>query len=99
MIPPPFESPVRDVTLDTVVGAFLQGASAESIADDYPAVSLADVYATIGYYLRHRDQIDEYLRGRERDAEQLKQQIEARPEHQQFRERLLARARQQGLRP
>jgi uncharacterized protein (DUF433 family) len=87
------------VTLDTVVGAYLDGASAESIAEAYPAVSLADVYETISYYLRHRGQLDDYLRQRKQQGEELRRQIESRPENREFRERLLSRAREQGLRP
>jgi hypothetical protein len=33
------------VTLDTVIGAFCDGATAEEIADQYPAISLGQVYA------------------------------------------------------
>jgi uncharacterized protein (DUF433 family) len=40
------------VTLDTVVAAFLEGATAEEIVHQYPTVDLADVYSVIGYYLR-----------------------------------------------
>jgi uncharacterized protein (DUF433 family) len=42
------------VTLDTLVAAFEQGATAEEIAQQYPSLGLADVYAVIGYYLRRR---------------------------------------------
>src|SRR5216683_943461 len=43
------------VTLDTVMGAFRGGASAEEIADQYPSVPLGDMYEVIGYALRHAD--------------------------------------------
>lgn len=43
------------VTLDTVIGEYLNGASAEVIAGAYNTLSLADVYASIAYYLRHRE--------------------------------------------
>ena len=49
------------VTLDTVVNAFQEGATAEEIAQQYPAVSLADIYSLIGYYLRRRLEIETYL--------------------------------------
>ncbi len=39
------------VTLATIVCAFDQGATAETIVQQYPTVALADVYAVIGYYL------------------------------------------------
>jgi len=42
------------VTLDTLITAFNDGATAEEIAQQYPAVSLADVYAVIAYYLKRR---------------------------------------------
>ena len=42
------------VTLDTVVAAFLEGATAEEIVQQYPTVDLADIYSVIGYFLRRR---------------------------------------------
>ena len=41
------------VTLDTVVAVFKQGMTAEEIAYRYPSLKLADVYATIAFYLNH----------------------------------------------
>lgn len=38
------------VTLDTVVAAFDEGATAEEIVQQYPTLLLADVYSVIGYY-------------------------------------------------
>ena len=52
------------VTLDTVVAAFREGATAEEITQQYPSLQLADVYAVIGYYLRHQPEVDDYLRER-----------------------------------
>jgi uncharacterized protein (DUF433 family) len=80
------------VTLDTLIGAFKRGATPEEIAQDFPAVSLADVYAVITYYLRHRSEVDEYLERRALEHAELRREIESRPEYQEFRERLLARA-------
>jgi uncharacterized protein (DUF433 family) len=42
------------VTLDTVIGGFLDGESPEAIADQYPSLSLSAVYGSITYYLSHR---------------------------------------------
>lgn len=47
--------------LDSVVTAYQQGHSAVTIQQQYPALSLADVYGAIAYYLRHHDGIDQYL--------------------------------------
>jgi uncharacterized protein (DUF433 family) len=80
------------VTLDTLIGAFKRGATPEEIAQDYSAVPLADVYAVITYYLRHQSEVEDYLATRAREHAELRQrEIEARPEHQEVRDRLLAR--------
>ena len=41
------------VTLDTVVHAFGQGATAEEIVGRYPTLALDDGYATIAFLLRY----------------------------------------------
>jgi uncharacterized protein (DUF433 family) len=38
-------------TLDSVVHQCKQGASAEQIQDDFPSLSLRDIYSAIAYYL------------------------------------------------
>jgi len=59
------------VTLDTIVAAFKQGATAEEIAQQSQSVSLADAYAVITYYLRRRADVEDRLRrGRERGEAQ-----------------------------
>jgi uncharacterized protein (DUF433 family) len=79
------------VTLDTIIAAFKEGATAEEIAQQYPSVSLADVYNVIGYYLRRQSEVEDYLKRRHRQAEQARQQNEARFDPTGIRERLLAR--------
>jgi uncharacterized protein (DUF433 family) len=79
------------VTLDTVVYAFLDGATAEDIAQRYPSLDLADIYAVLGYYLRHRPEIESYLRRRRREATKVRRQNEHRLAPQGLRARLLAR--------
>lgn len=79
------------VTLDTLVSAFQDGATAEEIAQQYPTVSLADIYSIIGYYLRRRPEIDAYLARRQQAAQQVRQQNEMRLNPVGIRARLLAR--------
>jgi uncharacterized protein (DUF433 family) len=79
------------VTLDTVVGAFRDGATAEEIVQQYPSLNLADVYHVIGYYLRRTSEVEAYLQARKADAETLRRQNEARFDPQGVRARLLAR--------
>jgi uncharacterized protein (DUF433 family) len=84
------------VTLDTIIAAHRRGDTPEAIVEQYPAVSRSDVYAVIGFYLRRRDEVDAYLDQRRREADALRQEMEEHFPHQEFRERVLARARQQG---
>jgi uncharacterized protein (DUF433 family) len=79
------------VTLDTVIFAFNQGQSPDEIVLHYSALKLADVYGALAYYLNHREEVDEYIREGERTAEEIRREIESRPEYQKLRERLLAR--------
>ena len=53
------------VTLDTVIAAFREGATPETIAQQYPSLALADVYAVIGYYLNHSPEVHAYLQEKE----------------------------------
>ena len=66
------------VTLDTVVTAFLEGATAEEIAEQYPSLKLADIYSVIGYYLRHQTEVDNYLKIRQKRAAEVRQENERR---------------------
>src|SRR2546428_504025 len=80
------------ISLDSVVYSFWEGATPEEICQDFPGLSLAQVYATIAYYLNNREQVDSYLR-EERDAiERLRRKLKTR--HNDFirnlRQRLLA---------
>ena len=79
------------VPLDSVIFAFNQGATAEEIVQQYPSLGLADVYAVISYYLRRRDEVDAYLCQRQKQAEEIRRQNEARFPLNDIRERLLAR--------
>ncbi len=78
------------VTLDLLARAFKRGATAEEIVQKFPTLELADVYQVIGYYLKYRTELDEYLKRREHEENAL---VVA---HQEWspaglRERLLAR--------
>ena len=84
------------VTLDTVVTAFNEGANAEEIVQQYPSLSLADVYTVIGYYLRRRSEIEAYLQQRTIQAEEVRQSNESRYTQRGIRKRLLARSSEQS---
>jgi uncharacterized protein (DUF433 family) len=79
------------VSLDTVVEAFRDGATAEEIVQQYSTLDLGDVYAAIAYYLRHRPEVDAYLTERRRQREAVRAENEARLDPHGIRDRLLAR--------
>src|SRR5689334_8168702 len=79
------------VTLDTIVAAFREGATAETIAEQYPSLRLDQVYTVIGYYLRHQDEVNEYLERRRREAARVRQENEAQLPQVGIRDRLLWR--------
>ena len=81
------------VTLDTIVGAFNDGATAEEISYQYPSVPLADIYSVIGYYLRQKKQVDAYLKRREKQAGEIRRLNEEKLNSSGIRERLLARSK------
>jgi uncharacterized protein (DUF433 family) len=79
------------VTLDTLVSAFEEGATAEEIVYQYPSLNLADVYAVLGYYLQRQVEVDTYLQRRREQVQVVRESNEARYTPQGIRERLLAR--------
>ena len=83
------------VSLDSVVHHYKLGASAEQIAQKFPALDLADVYAAIAYYLNHEEAVEEYLRQQEAKGDEIQKKIESDPQYQkksaELRARLLAR--------
>ena len=84
------------VPIDLVIYAYLEGSSAEEIAEGYDALDPGDVHTVLGYYLRHTDEVHEYLQERRRYADERWAKIEEwqrgiRLDPAEFRERLLAR--------
>ncbi|MBO3460331.1 DUF433 domain-containing protein [Aetokthonos hydrillicola Thurmond2011] len=79
------------VTLDTVVTVFKQGATAEEIVYRYPSLKLADVYATIAFYLNHQSEVEDYLQHRKQQSQEIRAMNQARFDPQGLRDRLLAR--------
>ncbi|MEH1840674.1 MAG: DUF433 domain-containing protein [Nostoc sp.] len=77
------------VTLDTVAAVFKQGATPEEIVYRYPSLNLADVYATIAFYLNHQAEVEAYLKQREQQSQEIRAINQARFDPQGLRDRLL----------
>jgi uncharacterized protein (DUF433 family) len=78
------------ISLDLVVEQYENGMAPEDMVRAYDTLVLADAYAVIAYYLRHRDEVRTYLKRRGEEAGTLRAKIEAeRP--RVSREELLAR--------
>ena len=60
------------ISLDSVVYNFLSGSSPENIQQNFPLLSLEQVYGGITFYLANREQIDAYLQQESVKFEQLR---------------------------
>jgi uncharacterized protein (DUF433 family) len=81
------------VTLDSVITSYNLGATPEEIVQQFPSLALADVYAVVTYYLRHKAEVESYLGERRERSKAVREENEERFPAEGFRERLLARRR------
>lgn len=81
------------VSLDSVVYAYQQGKAPEDIFHSFPALSLAQIYGAIAFYLSKQREIDEYLAKAQGEFEANRQA--ARNADPSFYKKL-AEARRQG---
>jgi uncharacterized protein (DUF433 family) len=79
------------VQLETVVGAFDAGATAEEIAQQYTSLELADVYAVISYVLGNEAVVRDYVAKRAEVAQAVRADVERSMPSDGIRQRLLAR--------
>jgi uncharacterized protein (DUF433 family) len=80
------------VHLEIVIEAFDGGASPESIVQAYDTLDLADVYAVVAYYLRHKDEVKAYVAERNQKMEEWRNKLEGEGMSQpNFYQELLAR--------
>jgi hypothetical protein len=70
---------------------YQRGETPEEIFEDSPSIGLADIYATIAYYLRHTEDVERHLREYEEAADRLPAKLEALYPTAGLREELLRR--------
>ena len=66
--------PGTRISLDSIVYAFREGCSPESIREDFEGLTLAHVYGAIAYYLDHQGQVEAYLQQRKEHWAELERQ-------------------------
>jgi uncharacterized protein (DUF433 family) len=64
------------VTVNQIVVWYLQGYTAEEIADQYPHLSLASIYAALAYYHANIQEIENELVQERAEAERLEQEYQ-----------------------
>ena len=86
------------VLLERILHAFEDGATPEGIVQSYDTLQLADVYAVLSWYLRHKAEVQDYLRKRSVEAEAIRRTIESKqPDRAELRARLMARRAQKEM--
>ena len=82
------------VSLQVVLGAYIyRSREPDQIAEDF-LLPLADVYLVIGYYLRHKEDVDAYMEECRRRDEATRLELEAQGfTPTDWQERLRARAK------
>ncbi|HAG79996.1 MAG TPA: hypothetical protein DCL61_02240 [Cyanobacteria bacterium UBA12227] len=64
------------ISLDSIVYAFRNGLSPESIIQSFPLLTLEQVYGAIAFYLANRAEIDNYLLAEETAFENMPQPLQ-----------------------
>lgn len=67
------------ISLDSVVYAYQAGHTAEAIQQQYPALTLEEVYGAIAYYLANREDVLRYLEKQERIWDEQQRLAEQNP--------------------
>ena len=82
------------VTLDSIIDEFNRGATPEQIQEDFPPLSLREIYGVIAFYLDNRDTVQQYLQQQQQLGDQTRLQLEQQPGLDELRARLRARREQ-----
>jgi uncharacterized protein (DUF433 family) len=65
------------VSLDVIVNQYENGMSPEDLVRAYDTLILSETYAVVAWYLRYRNEVQEYLQRREEEAKALRLKIES----------------------
>ena len=67
------------ITVNQIVVWYKQGYGPEEIADQYPHLTLAQVYTALAYYHMNQEEIEVDLAAEQREADQLEQEHRQTP--------------------
>lgn len=67
------------ITVNQIVAWYKQGYTSEEIVDQYPHLTLAQVYAALAYYHANREEVEADLSAEEKEADQLEQEHRQAP--------------------
>ena len=79
------------VTLESVIHQFRNGATAEQIQEDFPSLTLSDIYAVIAYFLQHSRAVRDYLNEQAEGSQQVRREVESGLDTSGLREQLRRR--------
>ena len=65
------------VSLDSIVYDFLDGMSPDTIAENFPVLTLEEIYGAITFYLANREEVDAYLRQTDAQFESFQNRVRA----------------------
>lgn len=65
------------ISLDSVIYAFQQGLSPETIVQSFPLLTLEQVYGAIAFYLANRTEIDAYIAAETEAFEKMPQPLQS----------------------
>lgn len=66
----------KRVSLDSIVYRWREGLSPETIQEEcFPALTLAEVFGALAFYLDHQNVIDAYIKKQEAEKEIIAQQL------------------------
>ena len=67
------------ITVNQIAVLYKQGYNAEDIADQYPHLTMAQVYAALSHYLANQEEIEADLTAEEEEASRLEQEYQSTP--------------------
>ncbi len=69
------------ITVNQIVIFYKHGYSPEEIADQYPHLTVAQVYTALAYYHANREEIEADIMAEKREAEKLEQEYRQTNKH------------------